>query len=122
MSPFLAARISRTPRQVTAYGATLASSNAIGNQTQLAYVVAGGTSGLKLPNVGGDAGCLLGDDITVANFLSATITVYASNSATISGYGVSASGNTGVAIATNNSAIFFPVTTTSWMVVFGGSA
>ena len=123
MSPFVASRVSRNPRSVTAQGATLGSASRIGNQTQLAYVISSNSgSGLVLPNVGGDQGCLLGDDITVVNGLQAAIIVYASNSATFIGFGVSASGNTGVAIATANTAIFFAVTATTWAVVVGGSA
>jgi len=123
LQPFLAAKIARNPRSVTAQGATLGSASRIGNQTQIAYVVTTNSgSGLVLPNVGGDAGCLLGDDIVVVNGLQAAIIVYASASATFLGFGVSASGNTGVAIATANTAIFYSVTATTWAVVVGGSA
>lgn len=123
LHPFLASKIARNPRSVTAQGATLASGSRIGNQTQIAYVVTTNSgSGLVLPNVGGDQGCLLGDDILVVNGLQAGIVVYASNSATFLGFGVSASGNTGVAIATANTAIFYSLTATTWAVVVGGSA
>ena len=123
LHPFLAQKIARNPRTVTAQGATLASASRIGNQTQIAYVVTTNSgSGLVLPNVGGDAGCLLGDDVVVVNGLQAAIIVYASAGATFLGFGVSASGDTGVAIATANSAVFYSLTATSWVVVKGGSA
>lgn len=123
LAPFVASKIARNPRSVTAQGATLASASRIGNQTQLAFVISSNSgSGLVLPNVGGDLGCLLGDDIVVVNGLQAAIVVYASNSAKFLGFGVSASGDTGVAIATANTAIFYSVTATTWAVVMGGSA
>ena len=123
LSPFLASKIARNPRSVTAQGATLASGSRIGSQTQIAYVVTTNSgSGLVLPNVGGDNGCLLGDDIVVVNGLQAAIIVYASAGATILGFGVSASGDTGTAIATANSAVFYALTASTWSVVKGGSA
>ena len=123
LSPFLASKIARNPRSVTAQGAVLASAQNIGNQTQIAYVVTTNSgSGLKLPNVGGDLGCLLGDDILVVNGLQASVIVYVSNSAKFIGVGLSASGDTGIGVATCNSAIFYPLTATTWAVVQGGSA
>lgn len=123
MSPFLARVLANTPVQVTAQGAAIGSALALVNNTGIAYVVGtNGGGGLKLPSIGGDTGVLLGDDIIVFNVTGDAMTVYASNSATITGYGASASGNTGVTVATCNGAAFWPVTATSWVYNRFGSA
>jgi len=123
LHPFLASKIACTPAQVTAQGASLASANQIPNTVGIAYVISTNSgSGLKLPPVGGDNGVTLGTTITVFNFLGAGIQVYASGSATITGSGVSASGDTGVTVATCNGLQFSPVTATSWIYDKFGSA
>lgn len=122
LPPFLAARLGVSPIQATAAGSSLASATTVLPHGQIAYVITTNSgSGLKLPTIGGD-GCTLTDMVIVMNFLGAGIQVYASNSCTITGSGASASGNTGVTVATCNCAVFYPVTATSWMYVKGGSA
>lgn len=123
LHPFLADALSNGPIAVTAGGASLASATPIPNTAGIAYVIATNSgSGLKLPQIGGPTGLLLGDPLTVFNFLGAGIQVYASGSATITGYGASASGDTGVAVGTANGITFWPVTATSWVYNRFGSA
>lgn len=120
---FLANRQGVNSVSATAAGSSLGSATALPPNCQIAYVISTNSgSGLKLPAIGGDAGIALTDMVLVMNFLGAGIQVYASNSCTITGFGASASGNTGVTVATCNSAIFFPVTATSWMYLRAGSA
>jgi hypothetical protein len=102
--------------------ASLASAFALGGNSQTVYSNPGAAGGIKLPNIGVDGGCLLGDEITIFNTSPNTITVYASGSATISGYGVSASGNTGVACTTVNGLVMIPISATSWIFCRFGSA
>ena len=123
LHPFLAKQIAITPVSVTAVGSTLGSANQVPNTAGLAYVVSTNSgSAVKLPQIGGDLGVTLGFPIIVMNLLSAAITVFASGSATLQGNGVSASGDTGVAIATNNGIQFWPVTSTTWAYDKFGSA
>lgn len=123
LQPFLADAISNSPVSVTAQGASLASAAPIPNTAGIAYVISTNSgSGLKLPQIGGDKGMLLGDPLTVFNFTGDALQVYASNSATITGSGASASGNTGVTVTTANGLTFWPVTATSWIYCKFGSA
>lgn len=123
LHPFLAKAITGNVANVTAAGATLGSATQIPNTAGFVYVIATNTgSGLKLPAITGDTGVLLNTPIVVFNFLGAGIQVYASNSCTITGSGASASGDTGVTVATCNGLQFWPVTTTSWAYCKFGSA
>lgn len=123
MHPFLARAITGSIREVTAGGASLASATQIPNDAGVAYVIATNSgSGLKLPAITGDNGVLLNTRVVVFNFLGAGIQVYASNSCTITGSGASASGDTGVSVATCNGLEFWPITTTSWIYSKFGSA
>lgn len=122
MPVFLARKLGVSAKNTTAAGASLASATPMLQHQQIAFVVATNSgSGLKLPPIGGD-GCSLSDFCMVFNYLGAGIQVYASNSCTITGSGASASGNTGVTVATCNGAIFWPVTSTSWAYCKFGSA
>lgn len=123
LSPFLALRMSNGASGVACSSlGSLASAFALGGNSQYVYSNPGAAGGIKLPNIGVDGGCLIGDEINIFNTSPNLITVYASGSATLSGYGVSASGNTGVTVSTVNGATFTPITATSWVFCRFGSA
>lgn len=120
--PFLADRIGDTPVITSSQGATLASARAIpGTQFTTVITATNSGSGLKLPNMG-DGGSLLSDQYHVINCLGAAIQVYASGSAFIYFSGASASGDTGVTVATCNSVLFKRLTATTWYGLKAGSA
>lgn len=123
MPVFLAGLAGISVVSMTAAGAAIGSATPIAGHQQIIYVTTTNSgSGLKLPQITGDGGCKLSDMILVFNFLGAAIQVYASNSCTITGSGASASGNTGVTVATCNGVAFYPITTSSWIYNKFGSA
>lgn len=129
LSPFLARLLGSTPVITSVAGTTLASANDIGPQQYMTIISASNAgSGIALPAVGGDfsagvnRGCLLNDAFMVVNLLQAQIQVYASASAQIYFSGVSASGDTGATVNTNQTAIFWPVTASTWIGFRAGSA
>ena len=122
MAPDLARRIGVTTVSVQSQGASRASANGILGHNAFAYVTASNSgSGIVLPSVGGDLtafdGALLGDTIGVANLLSASIVVYAPTGMTFTGDGASTDGATGISVATNRTAQFYPLTATTYAVV-----
>lgn len=125
MPPGLANRIAQEPAVINSQGASLASATQLGG-TQFLVSVTGSNSGsgVALPAIGGEGigqGALLGDDFIINNQLGATICVYAntatgaSTSATISISGTNITGSTGVSIASQKTATFYPITATSWL-------
>jgi hypothetical protein len=119
MPVFLAERLSLEPAQVTAVGATRASSTTLGGHPYMAVVVGTNSGvGTQLPNVGGDQKPLLGDGVMV-HALYATASVYPGSGATISAGGALYTTATSVPVEMNTTAIFYPATTTQWIGLLG---
>ncbi len=122
MSYPLADRMGFTPVIATAFGTSAGSANQIGG-TQFITFVNSGTSSLKLPQVTGDEqGALLGDEYNIFNATSASIAIYAANTAqgsavTIYNNAASVAGTTGASIATGQMMTLYPVTVSTWMAV-----
>lgn len=119
MSYPLADKLGQTPIIASAVGATLASATQIGGQQYLALITTG-TSGLKMPQVTGDNGCLPGDWFTIQNNTAASIQIYAANNAsgsavTFFGNGVSVAGTTGYSLPTGQMSILRPITPSTWV-------
>lgn len=121
MGPFLATRLGMNVIAVTCAGDSSPIAKSLPGQPGVYYVNASNSgSGVALPAVGGQSGVLLGDEITIANILGATIAVYANaNSAgsavTLFGRGLSAAGTTGVSLATGIVGTFYPITVSTWV-------
>ena len=117
MPPFLAERMADCDTNiiVAAAGTSVGTATALG-RSQYLVSVQSGTGGVKLPPVGGDNGCLIGDDFYINNQSGATITVYASG-ANFSLGGASTAGATGVAVSNHQMLTVFVITATGW---FGG--
>ena len=124
MAPFLAARVGMHVAAITCAGATAGAATQIGGRQGIYYCNASNSgSGLALPKVGGEGpanGILLGDFVEVANIIGATIYVYANandggSAVTFFGGGLSAAGTTGISVATGFSAIFQPITVSTWI-------
>lgn len=102
-------------------GAAVGSATQVGGQQYLIIITASNSgSGLKMPQVTGDNGCLPGDTFTIQNNLSASIAIYAANNAagsavTFYGNGVSAAGTTGFSIPTGMTSILRPINTSTWV-------
>ena len=118
---FAAARIGMSVIAVTCAGATAGAAKQLPGLQGIYYVNASNSgSGVALPEVGGDLGCLLGDDIIVANIVGGTIYVYANandagSAVTLYGDGVSTGGTTGISVATGFNAQFRPITMSTWI-------
>lgn len=120
LSPFVAGRLATTPTPFTASGASQASAAQVGPLQQLIYVNASNSgSGVKLPQIGGANGCLLGDDFTLLNLLAGTVQVYTASAVTGTIYitGASTTGVTGVGIDPGFQAIFQCVTPSTWICI-----
>lgn len=121
MPHLLAARVAMSVVSVTVAGATAGAAKQLPGEQGIYVVNASNSgSGLALPLVGGQYGCLLGDELTIANIVGATIYVYANaNGAgsvvTLYGDGVSTAGTTGISVATGFNAIFRPITMSTWI-------
>jgi hypothetical protein len=76
-------------------------------------------SGLALPAVGGDAGCLIGDDFIVNNATTSPVVVYAPANVNISGRGVN---QNNISLNTHTTATLFSITTSQWICVVGTSS
>jgi hypothetical protein len=74
------------------------------------------TSGVTLPTVGGDTGCLLADDFVINNQGTTTITVYASSGVSISMQGINSSAQV---MSLHTSFTLYPISTTQWFGVKG---
>lgn len=115
----LADKLGMTPIVATAVGASLGSATQIGGQQYLT-LVSTGTSGLKMPQVTGDNGCLPGDWFTIQNNTAASIQIYCANNAagsavTFYGNGVSVAGTTGFSLPTGQMSILRPITPSTWV-------
>jgi len=121
----LADRIGTNPSFVTAYGASPASANPIGG-SQFITVVMTGTSSLRVPQIGGNDGALVGDEFWVVNLTAASIKVYAlstylGSAVTFYQKGTSVVGATGMSVEAGGSVILKPVTMSTWVGVAGAS-
>lgn len=108
-------------------GSSSGSAVGIGGNNYKVFITASNTgSGALLPQVGGQlsasAGALLGDEFWITNGLSATIAIYAANTAagsavTLYGQAASVAGTTGVSIGTGQTGIFTPFTASTWLYI-----
>lgn len=112
-------RLANDPVSVVAAGATVASCSSLPGNAGIFFVVSG-TSGVKLPQVGGDSGCLLGDDITIANLSTAAIVIFATTNNAGSAVAIhanvtSATGSTGMSLLSGATGIFKAATASTWV-------
>lgn len=120
-SPLLAAHTASAgtgPVTVTSAGTSLGTAVKMGAYQFLISVNVSGTtgSGLVLPAVGGDNGCLIGDDFIVNNATGSTVIVYAPANVNISGGGVN---NGTFSVTTHTACTFFSITASQWVAVKG---
>lgn len=117
----LAQRIGDDPIAVTAAGAAIGSATTLGGAQSTIFVNASNSgSGIKLPQIGGDNGCLLGDEFNITNLLSATIAIYAStnnagSAMQIFANSTSATGSTGMSLISGAVGIFRAITVSTWI-------
>jgi hypothetical protein len=123
MGPFLANQLGVTPVLTSALGASVGSARQIGGQDYLTVIVTG-TSSLKVPPVGGDTGATLGSPFAIANITAATIAVYAASNALGSAVTFYTSAASGILVSVpfGKTALMYPVTVSTWVVVAGASA
>lgn len=119
MAHMVANVLGNTPTIATAFGATIASANPIGNYQHLTLCLTG-TSSFLLPQVGGDTGCLLGDEFIVANMTTASVKVFINNTAagsavTMYGGAASTAGTTGVTLVAGMVGQFNAITVSTWI-------
>lgn len=102
MMPFMARRLAAGSIQVTGVGGSRASAAVLPGDAYVAAVVATNTgNGVMLPPVGGDTGCLLGDQFDIINMSGSQLTVYANSQLTGLGSAVAlAGGATNVSLFT----------------------
>ena len=117
MPPILSGILGNDPVVATAFGTSAGSANPIGSHLTFCLT---GTSSFLLPKVGGDGGCLLGDEFIVANMTTAGIKVYAANTpggSVVALYGGAAStaGTTGVTIPAGLVGQFNVITLSTWI-------
>ena len=116
----LAARLATEPLVATAAGGTRASATAIGGVQYLTcFNNSNSGAGAVLPVLGGDLGCLMGDDFIVNNQIVGGMTLYAPAGMAISMGGSLASGSGGVALSSHTTATFYPVSSSTWVGVQG---
>lgn len=121
MNPFQARALGDDPTAITCAGGSSGSATNIGGKSAIVYINASNSgSGVNLPQIGGDNGSYLGDDLLVQNLLSATIQVYAANNAagsavTIFMDGGAILGLTGVSVSTGRPVVFTPITVSTWV-------
>src|SRR5690349_5577289 len=103
LSPHLARRIasggagSASSLQIAAAGAAQSTATAIGGQQYLVSVNSG-TGGVILPALGGDNGCLLGDEFFVNNATGSGVVLYAETAVNLSFGGSNIAGSTGISL------------------------
>ena len=118
--PLRAERLGNEAYTVTAQGATRASATVLGRSQYLNTVTATNSgAGVVLPGLGGDNGCLIGDDFIINNQVAGGITLYAPTGTTISMLGSAQSGSGGVALSSHTTATLYPVTVTTWIGCVG---
>lgn len=121
VSPLQAARTAQGgtgPLTVSAVGSSATTATKIGAYQYVVAITAnaGTSTGVTLPTVGSDSGCLLADDFVVNNQGSNTCTVYASSGVQISMQGVNSSAQS---ISLHTSFTLYPISTTQWFGVKG---
>jgi hypothetical protein len=106
------------PLTLVPAGSTYATATKIGAFQYLCSVNSGttGTTGLSLPAVGGDTGCLLGDNFVINNATGTNLIVYAPSGVNISAGGSNA--NT-LTISTHTTCTFYAISTSQWVGVKG---
>jgi hypothetical protein len=120
VSPLLAARtatagtgpITIVPTQAAAFGSATriqVTQFLVGNTT-----VTGGA--ISLPPVGGDNGALIGDDFTINNATTGSLTVFCSSGVTIS---VSGANTASTVMTSHTTMTCYPISTTQWIGVKG---
>ena len=117
---FQSRRIGINQASIICGGGSAGSATAINGYIRSVYVTASNAgSGLVLPSVGGD-GALLNDQFFVTNMLGAAVNVYAPGTATfLSPDGASVAGTVGVSVSSFKTALFMPITATTWIGMRG---
>lgn len=117
VSPFLAERQATEPYTIAAAGTSIGTATAIG-RSQYLCTVSSGSGGVKVPNLGGDTGCLLGDAFIINNQSGSSITVYVSGNATFTFGGSSVAGATGITVSNHQAVTLYSLTSTQWMGLY----
>lgn len=112
-----------TPNTITGEGTTATTATPLAKDSPIVQVTASagsGRNGVLLPQVGGDAGCLLGDDFVINNNAGTSVIVYAANSlagsvVTIFASGASIVGTTGYSVSVQKTACLWPITSSVWI-------
>lgn len=106
------------PLTATSSGNSYATATKLGAYQFLVSVNVSGTtsSGLSLPAIGSDAGCLLGDNFVVNNATGSSVIIYAPSGLNISGAGVN---QNNISISSHSTCTLFPVSTVQWVAVKG---
>lgn len=107
------------PILTSAAGTSAGTATLIGGQQYLNMVM-NGTSGMRMPQVTGDNGCLPGDTFTIQNNTAVSIQIYAANNAagsavTFYGNGVSVAGTTGYSLQAGQMTIMRPINASTWV-------
>lgn len=116
----LAARMGEDVILATAAGTSVGTATQLGaSQSAILVISSNAGSGIKLPPIGGDPGCLLGDDFTITNVQGATIAIYAANNAagsavSLIGNGATIAGTTGVSLLTAWQISLQAITVSTW--------
>jgi hypothetical protein len=116
------------PDTLVAVGTAVGSAAQIGGQAFVTKVLTG-TSAVKVPLIGGDTGCLIGDIFALVNLSAASLSLFAANNALGSvvtflpaATGTSAAGSTGLSVGTGRTAVMQAITVSCWAVFCGASA
>lgn len=105
------------PLTITAAGSAFSSATRIqAHQYLVSCTNTTGANGLSLPVVGGDQGCLLGDDFIINNAGTTSLQVFASSGVVISSGGTNTSQTT---IAQHTTMTLYPITSSQWVAVKG---
>lgn len=119
----LAARVGMHIQAVTCAGTSAGTATQIPGRQGIYYVLASNSgSGIKLPQLGGNNGANLGDEITISNQQGATIAVYSANNGngsavTLVGNGGAIAGTTGMSLLTNHTAILKNINVSTWAFI-----
>lgn len=119
MAHMLAGIIGATPTNPIIAGSTVGSATQMGGQDYFAVPITG-TSGLKLPTIGGGDGILLTTPVVVMNMTAAAIVLFASSNAAGSAVsmflnGTSAAGSTGMSLLSGHGAILWAGSVSTWV-------
>jgi hypothetical protein len=123
MPHLIARRMATEPVIIVGEGTTVTTATPIAGDQYLSCVTTSagsGRNGVLLPAVGGDNGCLLGDDFIINAQTGTSVIVYAAN--TPGGCAVSISqgaalttGTTGVSVSVHRTMTLYPITVTTWL-------